>query len=475
MASSSQSSITIAFKSGVSSFKSMSAVNQLINGMRLPTAEDELLSLLLDDLDLFCSKSNPQDADCAIVKYCSLLDSFVEQLKLSADCNILRTRGGLDLMSNCVANDHELQFSSARLLEQCLTTERVGIGILEHLFKEAGIKKQQGNTDIFRTIGAIEPLKKVASYPNAIASKYAAQALRLIGEEIPHKFSQQASITNSIQRLRILDAIKNMQHGFTVFIDIERLEVGKFDNNLLQSIVRQAKHFLLLLTPQALEREIVAALQSQCNIPLIDNFQWPEPEELIEELDLSSGIPCSMAPKDVTQSSTPANANMRQPPNYQQMHSNESKGNDKDSTGGRDNNQAVPRRPPRQPSLPSTRSRSLEMLDQQDQEKSLPRSSNDHYFVGQDRSLDGLLDEDAKNSEEQNKRQYEKDREYSLMSSEENKIVPASEENQKKSNIEAIASKDELRPNCRIKSKVSNEFKSETEDKRISLNKNDSS
>lgn len=41
--------------------------------------------------------------------------------------------------------------------------------------------------------------------------------------------------------------------GFTVFIDVERLEAGKFDNNLLDSI-RQAKHFLLVLTPSALDR-----------------------------------------------------------------------------------------------------------------------------------------------------------------------------------------------------------------------------
>ena len=40
---------------------------------------------------------------------------------------------------------------------------------------------------------------------------------------------------------------------FTVFIDVERLEAGKFDNNLLQSI-RQAKNFLLVLTPNALDR-----------------------------------------------------------------------------------------------------------------------------------------------------------------------------------------------------------------------------
>ncbi|XP_014221125.1 sterile alpha and TIR motif-containing protein 1 [Trichogramma pretiosum] len=324
-----------------------------------------------------------------------------------------------------------------------------------HFCMEAGIKKQQGKTSIFRKIGAIEPLKKVAGCPNAIASKLAAHALKLMGEEVPHKLSQQVPlwstkdvlewikqigfehfitsfvesqvdgdlllsitdehlkedigmsngilrqrftrelhnlkritdyssrdtgnlnsflqsigqefsiytytmlnagvdkdtiktltedqlltechITNSIHRLRILEAIKNCNanqfitsaneesdksldvfvsyrrsngsqlasllkvhlqlRGFSVFIDVERLEAGKFDNNLLQSI-RQAKHFLLVLTPKALERcvndtdckdwvhrEVVAALQSQCNIiPIIDNFQWPEPEDLPDDM-----------------------------------------------------------------------------------------------------------------------------------------------------------------------------------------------
>uniref|UniRef100_T1J6E6 ADP-ribosyl cyclase/cyclic ADP-ribose hydrolase n=1 Tax=Strigamia maritima TaxID=126957 RepID=T1J6E6_STRMM len=324
-----------------------------------------------------------------------------------------------------------------------------------HFSMEAGIKKKQGNTEIFREIGAIEPLKKVASSPNAIASKYAAQALRLIGEEVPHKLSQQVplwtvedviewvaqigfsdlrtqfvssrvdgdlllqlteenlrvdigilngilrkrfirelailkkmadysscdptnldqllqnigseysqytypmlhsgidkdalrylteeqlaqecSIDNSIHRLRIMEAVRNLSgitsigeeplvtnknldvfvsyrrsngsqlasllkvhlqlRSFSVFIDVERLEAGKFDINLLQSI-RQAKHFLLVLTPNALDRcindteckdwvhrEIVTALDSQCNIiPIIDNFQWPEPENLPEDM-----------------------------------------------------------------------------------------------------------------------------------------------------------------------------------------------
>ncbi|XP_026744388.1 sterile alpha and TIR motif-containing protein 1 isoform X2 [Trichoplusia ni] len=398
-----------------------------------------------------------------------------------------------------------------------------------HFCMEAGIKKQQGNTEIFREIGAIESLKKVASCPNAVASKYAAQALRLVGEEVPHKLSQQVPlwsiedvrewvkqigfseyatnfyeskvdgdlllqiteenlkediglqngirrkrftrelqqlkkmadytsrdtsslndflqgigpeytiytysmlnagvdkesirglsdeqlenecrIVNSIHRLRILNAIKEYENslpskgeenmeknldvfvsyrrsngsqlasllkvhlqlrGFTVFIDVERLEAGKFDNNLLQSI-RQAKHFLLVLTPNALDRcktdsdrkdwvhrETVAALQSQCNIvPIIDNFEWPKAEELPEDMravchfngvrwihdyqdacvdklesflrgksNIANRLDGPLRGRGDTQ--TPGTATIgRGPPNYQRMASCESRGSDK--------------------------------------------------------------------------------------------------------------------------------------------------
>lgn len=761
MAQSSQSNITITAK-GVctkSSVMAASQMSQLMNGSSLKSSEEDFLQLGFEDLDRLCANSNQQDIERAIRKYSNCLDVLVQNVKHGEGskrapmilnninemmkkawavpthghelgyslCNALRDCGGMDLlMNNCDVDDRELQFSSARLLEQCLTTEnrahvvanglekvvtvacictknansvdhsRVGTGILQHLFKhsegtcsdvirlggldavlfecrkndietlrhcagalanlslyggaenqeamikrkvpmwlfplafhtddnikyyaclaiavlvanteieaavlksgtldlvepfvtshnpsefaksnlahahgqskdwlqrlvpvlsskreearnlaafhfcmEAGIKKQQGNTEIFREIGAIEPLKKVASCPNAVASKYAAQALRLIGEEVPHKLSQQVplwssedvrewvkqigfveyannfiesrvdgdlllqlteenlrddigilngirrrrftrelqnlkkmadyssrdatnlntflqsigpefsiytysmlnagvdrdslrclsedqlvnecGITNSIHRLRILDTIRAIEsnmasyseehldksldvfvsyrrsngsqlasllkvhlqlRGFTVFIDVERLEAGKFDNNLLQSI-RQARHFLLVLTPKALERciadaeckdwvhrEIVAALQSQCNIiPIIDNFQWPEPEELPEDMRAvchfngvrwihdyqdacvdklerfmrgelnarSDGLISRVA--GVTGSAkgdaTPGTPSIvRQPPTYQRMHSNESgKGSDKDVNGNRD-------------------------------------------------------------------------------------------------------------------------------------------
>ncbi|RZC34291.1 sterile alpha and TIR motif-containing protein 1, partial [Asbolus verrucosus] len=724
---------------------------QLMNGSR----EDEIINMTYEDLEQLSPMSNPQEVEKAIHKYSHYLDQSVKCLQkmdqttnapLILDkindvmqkawavpthghelgyslCNALRNCGGLDLlMANCTKGDKDLQFSSAKLLEQCLTTEnrahvvehgldkvvnvacvctknansvphsRVGTGILEHLFKhseetcsdvvrlggldallfecrksdvetlrhcagalanlslyggaenqeamikrkvpmwlfplafhnddnikyyaclaitvlvanaeieaevlqsgtlglvepfvtshtpsefaksnlahahgqsktwlkhlvpvlsskreearnlaafhfcmEAGIKKQQGNTNIFAEIGAIESLKKVASCPNAVASKYAAQALRLIGEEVPHKLSQQVplwsaedveewvkqigfaqyspsfvesrvdgdlllqltednlrddigltngikrkrftrelqklkkmadytsrdtanintflqnmgpefsiytysllnagvetkealrnisedqllnecGIMNSIHRFRIMEGIKQLKNGlenlnedsmdksldvfvsyrrsngsqlasllkvhlqlrgFSVFIDVERLEAGKFDNNLLQSI-QKAKHFLLVLTPNALERcigdaerkdwvhrEIVAALQAQCNIiPIIDNFQWPEADELPEDMrqvchfngvrwihdyqdacvdklerfmrgELNSRCAESLkfSKGDITPG-TPGNPSLvRQPPNYQRMHSNDSgsgKGSDKDVNG----------------------------------------------------------------------------------------------------------------------------------------------
>ena len=60
-----------------------------------------------------------------------------------------------------------------------------------HFCMEAEIKRQQGKPELLHEVGCVESLRKVASGPNGIASKYAAQTLRLINEEVPHKLSQQ--------------------------------------------------------------------------------------------------------------------------------------------------------------------------------------------------------------------------------------------------------------------------------------------
>ena len=47
---------------------------------------------------------------------------------------------------------------------------------------------------VFEEIGAVVPLKKVASSPNKIASKFAAEALKIIGEEVPYQLSAQVPL-----------------------------------------------------------------------------------------------------------------------------------------------------------------------------------------------------------------------------------------------------------------------------------------
>lgn len=475
------------------------------------------------------------------IKYYACLAIAVLVANKEIEAAVLKS-GTLDLVEPFVTSHNPSEFARSNLahahgqsknwlqrLVPVLSSKREEARNLAafHFCMEAGIKKQQGNTEIFREIGAIESLKKVASCPNAVASKYAAQALRLIDEEVPHKLSQQVplwsiedvwewvkqigfteyannfvdsrvdgdlllqltednlkediglqngikrkrftrelqqlkkmadyssrdtgslndflqsigpeytiytyamlnagvdkesirglsdeqlenecSIINGIHRLRILNAIrayesslpikgeeimeKNLDvfvsyrrsngsqlasllkvhlqlRGFTVFIDVERLEAGKFDNNLLQSI-RQAKHFLLVLTPSALDRckhdneqkdwvhrEIVAALQSQCNIvPITDNFMWPEPEELPEDMRAvchfngvrwihdyqdacveklesflrgKSNLATRLDGAFRREVQTPSTATIgRGPPNYQRMASCESRGSDK--------------------------------------------------------------------------------------------------------------------------------------------------
>lgn len=42
-------------------------------------------------------------------------------------------------------------------------------------------------------------------------------------------------------------------HGFSVFIDVEKLEAGKFEDKLTQSVL-SARNFVLVLSPHALDK-----------------------------------------------------------------------------------------------------------------------------------------------------------------------------------------------------------------------------
>ena len=107
-----------------------------------------------------------------------------------------------------------------------------------HFCMEAGIKKEQSNLELFREIGAIEPLKQVASCPNAVASKFAAQALRLIGEEVPHKLSQQVPVWST-------DDVREW---------VKQIGFSDYANNFVES--RVDGDLLLQLTEEDLKNDI---------------------------------------------------------------------------------------------------------------------------------------------------------------------------------------------------------------------------
>ncbi|KAK5929297.1 hypothetical protein CgunFtcFv8_010537 [Champsocephalus gunnari] len=85
--------------------------------------------------------------------------------------------------------------------------------------------------------------------------------------------------------------------GYSVFIDVEKLEAGKFEDKLIQSVQR-ARNFILVLSSNALDKcmgdtdmkdwvhkEIVTALAGKKNIvPVTDNFMWPDPISLPEDM-----------------------------------------------------------------------------------------------------------------------------------------------------------------------------------------------
>ncbi|KAM5273310.1 NAD(+) hydrolase SARM1 [Ctenodactylus gundi] len=102
---------------------------------------------------------------------------------------------------------------------------------------------------------------------------------------------------NSGSQLASLLKVHLQLHGFSVFIDVEKLEAGKFEDKLIQSVMG-ARNFVLVLSAGALDKcmqdhdckdwvhkEIVTALSCGKNIvPIIDGFEWPEPQALPEDM-----------------------------------------------------------------------------------------------------------------------------------------------------------------------------------------------
>ncbi|XP_063002802.1 NAD(+) hydrolase SARM1 [Elgaria multicarinata webbii] len=102
---------------------------------------------------------------------------------------------------------------------------------------------------------------------------------------------------NTGSQLASLLKVHLQLHGFSVFLDVEKLEAGKFQDKLTQSVM-SARNFVLVLSSHALDRcmgddeskdwvhkEIVSALNGGKNIiPVTDHFEWPDPAQFPEDM-----------------------------------------------------------------------------------------------------------------------------------------------------------------------------------------------
>jgi len=135
-----------------------------------------------------------------------------------------------------------------------------------HFCMEAGIKKQLGMTSIFKTINVIEPLKKMTSCENVIASKLAAKTLKLIGEEVQHQHNQEEVPQWSVDDV----------HKW-----IKRSEFSEFAENFSENLVDG--HILLHITEDNLKYDI-GMQNGITRIRLVVNVRgthfskkWPSP------------------------------------------------------------------------------------------------------------------------------------------------------------------------------------------------------
>lgn len=101
-----------------------------------------------------------------------------------------------------------------------------------------------------------------------------------------------------------LIAMKLSAAGYRVFVDIETLRAGKFNERLLE-VIEECKDFILVLPPNALDRcandddwvrrEVEHAIKHKRNIipVMLRDFQWPSSDALPEgmrDLPLYNGI-----------------------------------------------------------------------------------------------------------------------------------------------------------------------------------------
>jgi hypothetical protein len=234
------------------------------------------------------------------------LTNGITRKRLMRELNILRQtadytscdRTGLANWLSALAT--ELRQYTYHMLKSGVTVPLLPQLAEHHLLKDCGI--QNG----VHRLMIMEAAKRMSSSTIA-QSTSVSDVAHLDGESaaVSHEAEQDKKIDVFISYRRAtgkhlagLLKVYLALHGLNVYLDIESLRIGRFDENLITSIQRST-NFVLVLTANSLDRcigdphcydwvhkEIVAALKGGCKIiPVMDeSFQWPPEDSLPEDI-----------------------------------------------------------------------------------------------------------------------------------------------------------------------------------------------
>jgi len=157
--------------------------------------------------------------------------------------------------------------------------KKLGTGDLQDMMKEVGIENIVHQHKIIESINCVEE-----EFQSACSSS---------SSETSYDVYLTYPRTNGAELASLIKMQLEMR-GLSVFSDSHQ---SRYLNNQNLRIIEETKHFVLVLPPRGLDSclvgktggeklklEILAALGSEANIvPVTDNFQWPDQEELLPE------------------------------------------------------------------------------------------------------------------------------------------------------------------------------------------------
>jgi len=166
--------------------------------------------------------------------------------------------------------------------------KKLGTGDLQDMMKEVGIENIVHQHKIIESINCVDE-----EFQSACSSS---------SSETSYDVYLTYPRTNGAELASLIKMQLEMR-GLSVFSDSHQ---SRYLNNQNLRIIEETKHFVLVLPPGGLDSclvgntggeklrlEVIAALSSEANIvPVTDNFQWPDQEELLPEVRAVSYFNC---------------------------------------------------------------------------------------------------------------------------------------------------------------------------------------